>query len=197
MSDGVSVTAGILIGGRGARMGGCEKGLLEVAPGVTILDLLLRTLAELHMTPLLIGQGPATRARYPQLGALPDAVSDRGPAGGLLALLEACGDEYALLLGCDMPFVTVNLLDRLVHAPPAPITAPRRADRWEPLCARYRVADCLPWVVALLETKRPSLQQICDAHAQPLAPATDPNDDDRALADWDTPDDVTRGASVR
>lgn len=194
----MSVTAAILIGGRATRMGGVEKGLLEVAPGVTIVDRLVAVLAELALVPRLIGEGPKTQARYPALPWLPDATYERrGPAGGLLALLRSAPTDYVLLLGCDMPLVTVNLLDRLVHAPPAPITAPRRADRWEPLCARYRVADCLPWVVALLETNRPSLQQICDAHAQPLAPAPDPaSDDDRALSDWDTPDDVAR-SSVR
>ncbi|HEY1960732.1 MAG TPA: formate dehydrogenase accessory sulfurtransferase FdhD [Polyangiaceae bacterium] len=175
---------GIFVGGKGARMQGAAKGLLRAPGGERIVERLARALREAGAEPVLVG----VREEYEGLGirALPD-VTDAGPLGGLVALLEAAKDQRAIAIACDMPHVTVALLRRLVEAPDAPVVAARRGGRWEPLFARYdaRVSSLAR---ARLARGELGLQGLLDeVGAVPLALA--PNEES-LLDDWDTPDEA-------
>lgn len=193
--DVVIAVAGLFVGGKGSRMGGAAKGLLEAPEGGAIV---LRTKALVEAAgarPVLVGAHPA----YRDLGLpiVPDDPSTEGPLAGLLALLAhahaSLAHAPALAIACDLPHLTEGLLARLLAAPPAPVVAPRRRhpDRgwlWEPLCARYDPAAMLPLARAHAASRRSRLQSLLDeAGAVPLA--LEPADDD-ALTDWDTPSDV-------
>jgi molybdopterin-guanine dinucleotide biosynthesis protein A len=112
-----------------------------------------------------------------------------GPLGGLVALLRRAGPARALAFACDMPFVSRELVERLRATPAAaPVLAPRRGDRWEPLCARYEPARVLPIAVAQAASSGHSLQRLLDragAEALPLDPA-----EEEQLRDWDSPADL-------
>lgn len=184
------MNAGILIGGRATRMGRV-KGLIEIKSGLTILDHLLAITRQAGLTPVLIGACSETEARYPELPRLDDAPRGVGPIGGLLALLRAAeqtGSPSVILLGCDLPHLTVKVLDHLLAAPPAPLVAPRVEGRWQPLCARYEVAACLPVVEQLVRDGRHALQAVCDAARAVELPL--PAADHASLVDWDRPEDV-------
>ena len=82
--------------------------------------------------------------KYGDMGprVIPDAVTDFGPLGGILAALEDSASEWNLLVACDMPGLTTEFLSYLVGK-----TADCEADvvlpcdergRPEPLCAVYR-----------------------------------------------------------
>ncbi|MBV9949378.1 MAG: NTP transferase domain-containing protein, partial [Myxococcales bacterium] len=107
-------------------------------------------------------------------------------------LLRRAAGGSALALACDMPFVSRDLLRRLIAAPSAaPIVAPRRQGRWEPLCARYHAAAVLP--VALEHAAgarggRHSLQDLLDDAAAVELPLSPKEADE--LRDWDSPDDL-------
>jgi molybdopterin-guanine dinucleotide biosynthesis protein A len=92
-----------------------------------------------------------------------------------------------------MPFVSRALVGRLLAAPAdAPIVAPRRDARWEPLCARYEASRVLPLAVARAASPHRSLQRLLDeagAAALPLLPH-----EDAELRDWDSPADVRSSA---
>jgi molybdopterin-guanine dinucleotide biosynthesis protein A len=124
-----------------------------------------------------------------------DAVADEppgvGPLGGLLSLLRRADPAPAFALACDMPFVSRSLLARLLGASGrAPIVAPRRGDRWEPLCARYDPARVLPLARKLLASEDHSLQRLLDTAGAAALPLSD---EERAeLCDWDEPQDVGR-----
>ena len=45
-----------------------------------------------------------------------DCVPRCGPLGGILTGLKSSGDDAVLFLACDMPFITVELLKRLLRA---------------------------------------------------------------------------------
>jgi molybdopterin-guanine dinucleotide biosynthesis protein A len=135
---------------------------------------------------VLVGRSAA----YAALGleALCDEPAAIGPLGGLVALLRRAAGGHALALACDMPFVTSALLARLISAPVAPVVAPRRGDRWEPLCALYDAAAVLPLALARATGADHSLQRLLEA-AGARALALEP-DDARALRDWDRPEDI-------
>jgi molybdopterin-guanine dinucleotide biosynthesis protein A len=179
--------AGIFVGGAGQRMGGAPKGLLEAPEGGTLISRWQRVLLAAGAGDVvLVGRSSA----YAALGleVLDDALRGIGPLGGLVALLRRAGARPALAFACDMPFVSPELVLRLLAAPPAAIVAPRREGRWEPLCARYDPARVLSLAEAAAASGDHSLQRLLGAAgAVELPPeATDAHQ----LIDWDAPEDV-------
>ncbi len=165
---------------------GCPKGLLRTDGGQTLVARWSALLAELGIEHVLVG----VRSEYAALGlpAIPDAPPGIGPLGGLAALLTAAGERRALALACDMPFVTRADLEALLAAPSAPVVAPRRNGRWEPLCARYDAPRVLPLVERRIVATEHALQALLDeAGAEPVLLA------DTHLHDWDSPDDLPGG----
>jgi molybdopterin-guanine dinucleotide biosynthesis protein A len=179
--------AGIFVGGRGSRMGGKAKGLLQI-DGQTLVEK-LRQLAEPLAEVFLVGDaGPYADLGLPSLADRPAGI---GPLGGLIALLERTGEGTALALACDMPWVSRRLLDSLLDAPPAAVVAPRREGRWEPLCARYDASLILETARQNAAEGRTSLQALLDAAGARPLPESDY--DPAELTDWDTPSDVASG----
>ncbi|HEX3346278.1 MAG TPA: molybdenum cofactor guanylyltransferase [Polyangiaceae bacterium] len=182
--------AGVFVGGAATRMGGVAKGLLRGPDGVTLVERWRGLLSALGVRVVLVGEAAAYAGTG--LPVLADEPAGIGPLGGLVALLRHAGTAPALAFACDMPFVSPALVARLLAAPAgAPIVAPRRDARWEPLCARYDAARVLPQAVALAASPRRSLQRLLDeagAEALPLLAH-----EDAELRDWDSPADVDAG----
>lgn len=112
------ITAVILAGGRGSRMGGLDKGL-QTFNG---MPLALHALTRLQM-----GGGVAeiminanrNLAAYESFGSSvwPDSLSDyAGPLAGFLTALEHCETPYLLTVPCDTPLLPLDLAHRLARA---------------------------------------------------------------------------------
>lgn len=110
------ITAGILAGGQGVRMGGVDKGLCLLA-GRPMIEYVLAAL-----------RGQASRVlisanrnldRYQSYGV--DVLADRdpevsGPLAGMAVLLHAAATEWLLVVPCDGPRVPADLGLRLWRA---------------------------------------------------------------------------------
>ena len=181
---------GIFVGGAGTRMNGAAKGLLRAPGGDTIVERIAGAMREAGLEPVLVGR----RAEYATIGlrVIEDAAN-AGPIGGLVALLDAANGERVVAVACDMPFVTADLVKKLVHAPHGPIVAPKREGRWEPLFARYDSARVLAIASERCARGELALQGLLDA-AGAVELELDEGDDAK-LADWDSPEDV--GATVK
>jgi molybdopterin-guanine dinucleotide biosynthesis protein A len=183
---------GLFVGGRARRMGGIAKGLLPAPDGSgPLVARLVRHAAALGLRCVLVGDAAA----YGALGlpALADDPPGIGPLGGLRALLLAGRPSPVLALACDMPYVSLALLQRLWRepaagsGPPAAVTAARRDGRWEPLCARYAAAvlPVLDQALAAGERSFQALLRRLPVHELVLSA------DERAeLRDWDSPGDM-------
>lgn len=184
---------GLFVGGRGTRMGGADKGNLRLSSGERLVERLeVEARAALPGAPLvLVGEA----APYADLGlpALADSPAGVGPLGGLRALLveaRACGRPSALVLACDLPYVTRQLMARLSwEAPSAAFLAPREGRLWHTLTARYAVS-CLPALDAALEAGDLALQRLVarlgsSAVELPVTPS-----ELLELRDWDKPEDL-------
>jgi molybdopterin-guanine dinucleotide biosynthesis protein A len=187
----VSALLGIFVGGGATRMGGSPKGLLPAPDtGEPLVVRLARLGHELGCETVLVGRADAYLAALPALAVLADDPPAIGPLGGLGALLAAAGSRRALAVACDMPFVSRDLLARLVAEPCADALAARSAARWEPLCAAYDGSRVSPPLAQALADGVRSFQALfarLDVRELALSPA------ERAeLIDWDTPEDVRR-----
>lgn len=187
-----SVLVGVLIGGRGRRMGGKIKAELPV-PGSSerIVERSLRIAREADLACVLVGAQPAMAPFDDAPPRLADDPAGIGPLGGLRALLREAGKRPALVLGGDMPFVSAGLLTRLArHESSAAVLAPRdpEADRWQPFFARYDAPRVLPVLDRALSEGARSFQAL---FARLEVEELVLDEEERALLrDWDTPDDV-------
>ena len=114
------ITAIILAGGRGSRMGGVDKGLQSFNGTPLALHTLLRLQMQIG-GPLAQVMINANRnlAAYEAFGAAvwPDVLADyAGPLAGFLTGLERCETPYLVTAPCDTPLFPLDLVERLATA---------------------------------------------------------------------------------
>lgn len=112
----MSITGVILAGGKGSRMGGLDKGLVDFLgkPMVAhVIDKLRPQVDE-----LLINANRETE-RYQEFGlpVIQDDIPDfAGPLAGLHKAMDMAGSQYILSVPCDSPLLPYNLASRLMNA---------------------------------------------------------------------------------
>lgn len=107
------VSAGVLAGGRGSRLGGVDKGLLPL-DGQPLVAHVLAALRP--QAGCLLVNANRNQAAYGRLGV--PVLADRrpgfaGPLAGMDALLAACDTDWLLVVPCDGPAVAPDLGPRL------------------------------------------------------------------------------------
>ena len=114
-----AIPAVILVGGKGARMGGVDKPLLTLA-GRTLLDQIIARLhPQVSDIALATPQDPSAYSEF-GLTLLPDAVSDQGPLTGLSSGISWAKAHHPMathlaLIAGDTPFLPVDLIARLAN----------------------------------------------------------------------------------
>src|ERR1044072_126455 len=140
----------ILAGGASSRMGTDKSQLLIEQQ--TFTERIAATLLKITDSVTIVGREldesglPGVADVYPKLGAL----------GGIHAALSACRREWAIVVACDLPFVTADLFlflaqRRLEHEAVIPLQSDERP---QPLAALYRVDPCLARATDLIEAGR-------------------------------------------
>lgn len=110
------ITGLILAGGRGTRMGTVDKGL-QSFQGAPMVQTVLQRLA-LQVGPLMINANQ-NLARYREFGVpvWPDEFEGfAGPLAGLHTGLSHCATPYLVCVPCDSPFLSADLVQKLVAA---------------------------------------------------------------------------------
>ena len=143
------IEAFILAGGASSRMGTDKSQLL--LEDRTFVERIGASLLTVTDTIRLVGSSDNSRFAsvadvYPQWGAL----------GGLHAALTACEREWAIVVACDLPFVTSELFRSLAalradHDAVVPIQPDGRP---QPLAALYRANPCAARATELIEAGR-------------------------------------------
>jgi molybdenum cofactor guanylyltransferase len=114
--DPFPVTAIVLAGGRGVRVGGRDKGLLPFR-GKALVDHVIERLSP-QVEELLVSANRNSedyaRRGYPVLAdSLPHFC---GPLAGVLVGLEKARFEWLVTSPCDTPLLPLNLVDQLCRA---------------------------------------------------------------------------------
>ena len=148
------ITAVILAGGQGRRMGGQDKGLIEIngKPLVAILvDLLERQGVD------IVINANRNHEQYSQFGY--PVVSDRlddyqGPLAGFASAMSAVDNRFILTLPCDGPRLADDYVQRFIAVgagqQPGVLVA-FDGERLQPVHAMIRV-DLLPSLERFLES---------------------------------------------
>lgn len=113
------VTALILAGGRGARMGGIDKGLQNFRGLPLALQTLMRLQLQSEAPQEVLINANRNLAAYESLGAAvwPDTLEGfAGPLAGFLTGLERCETPLLLTVPCDTPLFPLDLIERLHSA---------------------------------------------------------------------------------
>jgi molybdenum cofactor guanylyltransferase len=116
MSPYLEITAVILAGGRGSRMGGIDKGLVELN-GKPLIQHVIAAI-EPQVGTLMINAN-RNHQTYAALGypVVSDSLQDyQGPLAGFLAAMEAAQTADILTLPCDGPLLADDLVERLYQA---------------------------------------------------------------------------------
>ncbi|XID95499.1 molybdenum cofactor guanylyltransferase [Paenibacillaceae bacterium WGS1546] len=138
-----AVTAVILAGGRGRRMGGCNKALLTLG-GETIIQRQLREVSAITDDIIVVANDADFAERLSGAGVarvVPDRFAGAGPLAGAHAGFAAAAHPRIWLLGCDQPYASaaaVSLLLQRMDKARALAAIPRIAGKLQPLHAVYR-----------------------------------------------------------
>lgn len=132
------VTGVILAGGRATRMGGVDKGLVQIS-GRPMIAWVVDTLRS-QVADVLIN---ANRNHDSYRGFGCDVVDDgdsefRGPLAGMVSGMRAARTPYIAVVPCDSPLLHGSLVQRLhdaARASGAPIAAAHDGGRLQPVFA--------------------------------------------------------------
>ncbi|MBB2496460.1 molybdenum cofactor guanylyltransferase MobA [Aquipseudomonas ullengensis] len=176
----------LLAGGRGQRMGGQDKGLLEWRgqPLISHLHALARPLSD-----DLIISCNRNQPRYTAYAdrLVEDAEADfPGPLAGILAGLAVARHDWLLVLPCDAPLLDLPLLHAMrtqaANQPDKPLML-RRGEQWEPLLCLLPRTLHLPLQQAWQQGERSPRRALLQLDPQALDCAPD----DPRLANLNTP----------
>ena len=188
-----AVTGIVLAGGLGRRMGGVDKGLVELDGKPMVAHVLARLAAQVGA--LLINANQ-NADRYAALGVpvVPDAISGfAGPLAGLHAGLVRTATPYAATVPCDSPFLPTDLVARLadgLEAGNAEVAVAKTFDQAHPVFALVR-SDVLQHLAAFLAGGGRKI----DAWYASLAVVEVPFDDCAdAFRNINTPDELAAAA---
>ncbi len=172
----------VLAGGASSRMG-CDKAGLRWGDS-TFIEHSAITLQTITTAPIAVVGGSETAESSAEFRFLPDAFEPnhenrRGAIIGLQTVFRNSNASWAAVLACDLPFVSGKLVERLAALRTNEFEAivPVQPDgRWQPLCALYRSAACLPPVEKMLEENIWSVRELLGRIRTRLVPFTDISD---------------------
>lgn len=136
------ITAVVLAGGLARRMGGQDKGLVEVfgKPMIEHVLAILRPQLDHIIINANRNQEIYAAYSYPVIG---DSIEGYcGPLAGMASAMQECDTAYVMATPCDSPFLPEDLVARLYNAlqtEQASISVAHDGDRIQPV---FALLDC-------------------------------------------------------
>ena len=146
------ITGVVFAGGQGRRMGGVDKGLVELDGRALVAHVIERLAPQVGE---LVINANQNRDRYAAFGypVIADVIPDfAGPLAGLHAAMAAATTPYIVTSPCDSPFLPADLVARLtlaLTATPLDLAVARTFDQPHPVFSLVRT-DVRPHLEAFL-----------------------------------------------
>lgn len=135
MEEKNELTGIILAGGKSSRMG-YDKGL-AIVNGKKMIEEVYAALSQVVDKVIIIAN--SNSYDYLNLPVYEDMYKEIGPVAGIYTGLSHSTTEKNLIVACDMPFITPQLLSNILeHAGSNQIVVPTVNDHLEPLCGFYK-----------------------------------------------------------
>jgi molybdopterin-guanine dinucleotide biosynthesis protein A len=184
----IQIQGFVLAGGQSRRMGTDKSQLLIESQ--TFIDRIAASLAAVTDSITLVG----AREAHPRFSSVPDVYPTWGALGGVHAALAACTSAWAIIVACDLPFVTAELFHHLASLrTDYDAVVPLQSDgRPQPLAALYRIEPCLSRATELIDTghRRPlDLLELVNTRWVPFAELANLNHAENFFVNINTPDD--------
>jgi molybdopterin-guanine dinucleotide biosynthesis protein A len=113
MQDVTDISAVILAGGQGSRMGGADKGLINYQQRPLIEWALQALRPQVNEILISANRNLEAYAAYTSR-VIPDTLPNfPGPLAGVLAAMDAVNAEWLLVVPCDTPHLPANLVEGL------------------------------------------------------------------------------------
>lgn len=132
------ITAVILAGGKGRRMGGQDKGLLDFG-GRLMIEILIEALQSQQLD--IVINANRNQSTYQSYGypVISDDLEDfQGPLAGFASAMTAVETDFILTLPCDSPMLADNFVRRFVDGhsrEQAPVCVAHDGERLQPVYA--------------------------------------------------------------
>ncbi len=190
--DSDPLVGAILVGGVSHRMGR-DKALVEIG-GISLAEWVRRSLAEVASPVLVVGKN-GERHPLPDLPFVGEDCPARCSLAGLVAALSAAPDDRVIVVGCDHPFLSPDLLRALAKRGDRAVRVAGRGGGLEPLLGCWDAPRALPVLSRRLQDGALSLYgALRELSAEVLpeieARALDP--DLRSFVNVNTPEDLAR-----
>lgn len=131
----MNISTFILCGGKSSRMQS-EKGLVLFQEKPFIEHIIKAILPITEQIKLITASKEYDYLPYEKI---PDIISDKGPLGGIYTALSHSETEFNLILSCDIPLISTELLQELIskHTEEAGITVFASESKTHPLIGIY------------------------------------------------------------
>lgn len=145
-TDIADISAAILAGGEGRRMGKTDKSCLKIS-GEKLVGRIIRSLEGLFAETFVITRTPEN---HPDLNTrlVDDIFDSRSSLTGIHSALYHARTDHVFITACDSPFIRKELIAELLSQvePKDDVVIPVHPDGfYEPLCAVYS-KRCLPFI---------------------------------------------------
>lgn len=108
------ITGVILAGGRATRMGGSDKGLLQLQHQSMIQFIVNALRPQVQQVIINANRNQTIYAQQTDCLVINDIFGEyAGPLAGIASGLQTAQTEYVLFIPCDSPFITAQLTPRL------------------------------------------------------------------------------------
>jgi molybdopterin-guanine dinucleotide biosynthesis protein A len=183
----------VLAGGQGERVGGAKPWL--ALGGRPLIHYPVSAGLEAGADVLVVAK-PDTALPPLEAPVLREPEEPRHPLCGIVAALREVDGRAAIIVGCDLPFVTAELLGWLGGLP-EPFAVPVLDGRLHPLLARYGPGLLAPLERAL-DGRRPLQEAVRELgprliHEEELGRFGEPR---RLLFNLNTPEDLVRAEAI-
>lgn len=152
------ITGIILAGGKSLRMGS-DKGMM-LLKGKKFIEYIIEAIRPVTNRIIII----ANNENYNYLGypIYKDIIKDCGPMGGIYTGLTYSETEKNLVVSCDIPFISEELLNYIIrNGDDCEIAIPEHDGKIEPLCALYS-KNCTTKFKGLIEKNKFKMKEAID-----------------------------------
>ncbi|KAF6660882.1 MULTISPECIES: molybdenum cofactor guanylyltransferase MobA [Pantoea] len=182
-----ALTGIILAGGQGRRMGGLDKGLVQLDGRPLYQHVLERLRPQVDIV-MINANRNIDRYQLSGCRVIEDVFDDYpGPLAGIYSALIAIEGEWAVFCSCDTPAIPLNFVEKLIHQRrEAPAVWVRSQTRDHPTLALIH-RDMAKALFDYLQAGERRLMQFLRDHG---GHAVVLDDDESAFRNINTPDDL-------